>query len=179
MRTERIAVKDAEGNMQEREFVIEKTKLLSLEEFEMYRDNIPELNTMWWLRTSAGKHAAVCIATDNVDVHHADIECAIRPALQLSGLSDCKIGDNFEFKGHTWTVISDDCALCDEAIGRHPFRRDWRAADSNAYEVSDVKKYIEDWYNELECHYNKENGLIETEEIPAELENDDYDDREL
>ena len=54
----------------------------------------------------------------------------------------------FDFAGHVWTVVPGKLALCDDFIGYGCFRKDWRAIDANEYEASDVKKYIENWFNQ-------------------------------
>lgn len=40
-------------------------------------------------------------------------------------------------------------ALCDNIIGKCVFREDWKAKEANEYEASDVKKYVDKWFNEL------------------------------
>lgn len=73
----------------------------------------------------------------------------VRPALKISNLalSNLSIKDKFIFSGKTFTVISKDYALCDESIGNCPFRKDWGAKDANVYEASDVKKFVDEWFD--------------------------------
>lgn len=125
--------------------------LLSSEEFDELESRIPPLNdTCWWLR-SPGHSDDEAAFVDGVFGlvyglgHNVDLVFGVRPALILES-SNLQIGDSFEFGNHTFTVISEKYALCDDSIGKHCFRKDWKAKDANNYETSDVKKYVEDWY---------------------------------
>ena len=61
-------------------------------------------------------------------------------------------------------VISDTYALCDESLGRCVFRHDWRAENANIYKASDIKAFIEDWYEKaLEQMQDREQEDIEKE----------------
>ena len=71
--------------------------------------------------------------------------------MKLSNLesSDLKIGDTITFGDYDFTIISDKYALCDDIIEKYVFRdRKWDAKDSNNYEASEVKEFVNDWYEE-------------------------------
>ena len=150
--------------------------LLSKEEYEASKDNIPPFDNWWWLRSPSiydkYYNQAVCVDGDYGNLidsgeNVALGEIGVRPALCISNLSssNLQIGDKFEFGDRNFTIISDKYALCDESIGECVFRMDWTAEDANDYEASDVKKYIDDWfirmkdipiyvYGEVNCEFN-------------------------
>ncbi len=136
--------------------------LLSAEEYEQFKNNIPPINSDWWWLRSPGHNdrAAIVLDDGTADTYSVNYgHIAVRPALILnSESSSLKIKDEFEFGEHKWTVISDTYAICNDTIGDHCFREDWRAEDSCDYEKSDIKKYVENWY---ESCINKEMSLME------------------
>lgn len=155
--------------------------LLSTEEYEQFKNNIPSHNHHWWWLRSPGHDGRATIVlddgtTDTYSVNYGQI--AIRPALILNPeSSSLKIKDEFEFGKHKWTVISDTYAICNDTIGDHChcFRADRLAEDANNYEKSDVKKVIEDWY---ESCINKEMSLMERaqrgDSLSADILEDHY-----
>ncbi len=82
------------------------------------------------------------------DVYH---DHGVRPVLLISNLRslNLKEGDKVEWGDYTWTIISDQYALCDKCIAWLPFREDLEAKDANVYEKSDVKKYLDQWYEDI------------------------------
>lgn len=140
--------------------------LLSLAEYQELKSNI-SLKHWWWLR-SPGRSASNAAFMVGVygDVHDygysVNGEFGVRPALILDS-SNLNVGDSFEFGNHTFTVISEKYALCDDAIGKHCFRKDWNAKDANNYEASDVKKYVEDWYEKALLAEKQERKEMEEE----------------
>lgn len=124
--------------------------LLTEEEYCANRERIASLAGWWWLR-SPGLHqrnAAYVSIVGSLGTSRVNIgRGCVRPALKIRNLksSDLQISDQFVLAGHTWTVIAEDIALCDDSIGRSAFREDWRAANANDYERSDVKKSVEKW----------------------------------
>ena len=132
---------------------IQEITLLSIEEYEEAEEHIPTIRGWWWLRSPGfASNSAAGVSTDgSVDADGDYVfrtRVVVRPALRVSNLQslDLQIGDKiFDLAGHTWTVIADDLMLCDDGIGQHCFRDDWEAEDSNVYEASDVKKYLDSW----------------------------------
>lgn len=130
--------------------------LLSVEEAKQLDEKILKVGDCWWLR-SPGLYDvdAACVYgdigsvyDDGRDVRHS---FGVRPALQLSNLegSGLQIGDKFTFGDRSFTVISEKYALCDENVWRSIFREDWEAweaKDANVYEKSDIKKFVDDWF---------------------------------
>ena len=75
----------------------------------------------------------------------------VRPALQISGLesSGLEVGDQFVFGKHSFTIISYKLALCDDTIGSCVYRKDWLVEDPANFETTDVKAYIDAWYEKV------------------------------
>ncbi len=146
--------------------------LLSLEEYQELKPNIPPLDAWWWLRSpiDGSSYASGVSFSGYAGAYYGSgvdfSDSAVRPTLILES-SDLDIGDNFEFGNHIFTVISDKYALCNDSIGDHCFRKDWKAKDANDYEKSDVKKYIESWAKEhgldLSAEAEKESSDMEEE----------------
>lgn len=131
---------------------IEGITLLSRSEYKEYRDRIPARKFWWWLRSPDkyyGIYAGVVDDDGSIDAYIVYYERGVSPALICNlTSSNLEIGDKINWRGFTWTVISDKYVLCDDKIGDHCFRKDWQAEDANVYEKSDVKKYVEGWLKE-------------------------------
>ena len=137
----------------ENTFKFEGATLLSVDEArKLLSKKDREYSNWWWLRLPGYyQDYAAYVSTDGLvdctgyDVDYADV--CVRPALKInlesSGLT---IGDTFSFGGKTFKIISDDLAFCLEDIGTHCFRKDWKTPDANVYEASDVKKFIDAWF---------------------------------
>ena len=142
----------------------------------------------WWLRTPAQNPAIIVAAVlENGEVKEdpgfwADnVNIGVRPALLLSntGAEALDVGDKFKLDSYVpdgdgsksiscvFTVISDDYALCDEAIAKKQFDSD--GAD---YENSDIKEYLDNWYDTIEPVTD------ESEEATEETESDESEETE-
>lgn len=114
------------------------------------KKRIPVLNDWWWLR-SAGRNphrAAGVNPGGSTDKTGAFIELddeAVRPVLIISDFVDChtNTGEKVEYGGYIWTAVLDNMAVCDEIIGRHRFD-----ANTNDYEKSEIRQYLENWLEE-------------------------------
>lgn len=141
----------------EKEVQFNGLTLLSKEEYFKLKENIPDTNFWWWLRSPGfyDNFAAVVdynnkLGSSYVDSNYVDYTGgSVRPALILNLDSSLKVGDKFRFYNHNWTVISEQYALCDEAFCKMWFRNDWMAEDGNVYELSDIKKYIDDEWTKM------------------------------
>ena len=138
--------------------VEEAENLLTEEQRKCKYNNEP---CWWWLRSPGYSqyNAAFVLYGGSVNYfgHRVDYDRGcVRPALKLSTLKSSNlksikklgVGERFEFGGYTFTVISNKYALCDEAIAQMAFREDYEAKDSNVYEKSDVKKFLDNWFRE-------------------------------
>ena len=154
--------------------------LLSLEEAkQLDKEILKASGNWWWLRSPSiydkYYNQAACAHGDNGYVYVlVELSVGVRPALCISNLSssNLQIGDKFEFGGRNFTVISDKYALCDEVIGRCAFRKDWEAKDANSYEASDVKVFVDQWFDrtkELEAERAKEDNLNKARQLWDEL----------
>lgn len=129
--------------------------LLSIKEAEKLPLELRKYANWWWLR-SPGKDSdfAASVNTLGTVLYNGDAisssRDAVRPALQIKNMqpSNLQIGDIFEFGGKIFKIISDNLAFCLTDIGMCEFRKDWKAENANDYENSDVKKYVDEWFNQ-------------------------------
>ena len=135
------------------EMTIDGITLLSIEEYNKYKENIPSSTGCWWLRSpgyNSDDRATVVNTDGSVDYLGEDVDYSIyrvRPVLKISN-HNLKVKNRLEFKNYLWTVISENLAICDTFIGRYCFRKNRVGENANDYNTSDIKKYIEDWlYN--------------------------------
>lgn len=139
----------------ELELDITGATLLTKEEAEQLPKRLREYHDYWWwlklpLPGPYHNHTAV-VDVDGCVYYYGelvDFDNAVRPALVISNLksSEFKIGDKFEFGDKEFEIISDNRALCLTDIGRCAFRDDQDAEDASIYEKSDVKKFIDGWF---------------------------------
>lgn len=132
--------------------------LLSIEEYEAAKEFIQLIHCWcwWWLRSPGYYSRLAAYVNDFGRVYTRGFYVnstyiVVRPALRIANLNslDLNTGDQIiGLAGHDWTVISDDMAICNDGIGEHCFRKDWREPDANDYEKSDVKKFLETWAEE-------------------------------
>lgn len=128
--------------------------LPTLEDSNYFSDNLCIYNTEWWLNTPLD-HISGCvfiICTDG-DATYEETNCdyiTVRPALQIKNLelSNLKIGDCFIFGEKEFEIVLNDLAFCKSDIGKCYFRQDFEADNANVYEFSDVKKFVDKWFNE-------------------------------
>lgn len=108
----------------------------------------------WWLYTHGDDSKyAYSIDYDGYincfgrNVNYSGI--SVRPTLKINIIDPCVLkGDTFRFGGHEFKIISSELAwMHKDDIGSRPFRYDYEADDANDYEASDVKNYIEEWFN--------------------------------
>lgn len=129
--------------------------LLSVKEAEQVPKKDRAIGDWWWLCSPGDYTYSAAYVYDDGSVHsHGngvnDYSYAIRPALQISlECSDLNVGDIFSIGKYQFKIISETRALCTEIIGRCAFREDWKTDDSNDYEMSDAKKYVDSWFDEL------------------------------
>ena len=146
--------------------------LLSVEEYDKHKDNIPPVDIQYWLRSPGYICDNALTVKDGVgpDSNNVLSECFyVRPALCLDSLGDMAVGDKFEISGYPFTIISDGLALCDKDVNRIAFRNHDGLSDmlhlvdygimsedeyanycdsicANDYEHSSVKKLVEEWF---------------------------------
>lgn len=153
---------------QKEDIVLTGITLLSGKEYLEHKDKITAVNEHWWLRSPGydDHGAAFVYGADGFvnDFGYVEGAFGVRPALCIGDLTPLQVGDKFELAKHSWTIISDKYALCDNIIGRSAFQKDDNKKDPNDYETSDVKQYVESWA--------KENGIEFDKELDDNLEDD-------
>ncbi len=138
--------------------IIKGATLLSVEEAEQVPQTIREFKGCgwWWLRSPGHftKRAAYVYYDGRVNelgyiVH--SISVCVRPALILNLESKPTDGAKLTAGDYSFTIVCDGkYALCDTPVGWSAFRENWESPDANDYEVSDIKKVVDDWYqNEI------------------------------
>lgn len=169
---------------------IESATLLSVEEAEEYLTKEErKYGSWWWLRSPGydSNDAADVGSGGSVDYGGSGVNYGsdyVRPALTINlESSPFKIGDTFEFGGKTFKIISDKLAFCLEDIGFHCFREDWKASDANVYDVSDVKRYVDEWFEKASSVIDKKTSNTFRSEcisdVNKELEVEKYSQRLL
>lgn len=118
--------------------------LLSIEEYEKYKDSIPTVKCFWWLRSPGydSDHAGF-VHSDRRVIDSGNLICysldAVRPALHLN-TSNLQIGDRLVKYDFPFIVIDDGVAIAEVPIA---FRRfDEYSSD---YETSEIRKFLKEW----------------------------------
>lgn len=121
--------------------------LLSIEEYKQYRNIIPRKYFWWWLRSFSDipTYAASVSSEGSLSLCHVSISSpCVRPVL-ICEQTNLDAGVEISFADKDWTVLNESIILCNSSIGNCAFRKERDACDSNIYEASDVKKFIQDW----------------------------------
>lgn len=120
--------------------------LLSAEEYKKYEDRIPHINCWWWLRSPGydSSHAALVYFYGSVydrglSVHTSLV--AVRPALKISDGRKYKIGERVILYNFPWIIINEGLAIAEVPIAFRRFDE-----KSNDYENSEIKKFLNDWF---------------------------------
>lgn len=154
---------------------IQGITLLSVEEAKgLSNSTSTRCEQPWWLRSAE--------VVDGSNGYIYDIgnsvyeELGVRPALQIEFSPDLYFGDQVRVFDRFWTVVSHDCLLCDTIIGQAPFRKDGQAQNAKDYEASDIKKWLEDWFQK-NLNKEKENKemaqkVVKLNDIAAEIGNE-------
>lgn len=120
--------------------------LLSAEEYEKYRDRIPHINCWWWLQSpgcssdrAATVHSDGSVLYDGYFVDRSN--GAVYPALKISDYRKYEIGKRVVLYSFPWIIIDEGLAIAEVPIAFHKFD-----AKSNDYENSEIKKFLNDWF---------------------------------
>ena len=127
--------------------VIDDVTVLSGTEYTAYRDNVPLLSEVWWLRSPDSSIYAQNVSwTGSIAAGYLSNSGNVRPAIMVdSESSELNIGEKVFLAEYWWTVIGDSTLLCDACVGSSPFRKDVSAPDANVYEASDLKVWLANW----------------------------------
>ena len=128
--------------------------LLSTEEYEKYKDKIPQINCWWWLRspgTNSSNYAANVFYDGSVDYYGHFVNygygAAVRPALRIARPEkyNIQIGMKIIRYDFPWIVIDKDLAIAEVPIAFRRFSK-----KSNNYENSEIRKFLLEWFEEVE-----------------------------
>jgi len=126
--------------------------LLSIEEYEKYKDVILKINCWWWLRSRGrspihGSDSTAGVLGYQVDLYGYSVssdDCGVRPALKfLAAYNEdgiAKIGDRIMVYNFPWILIDKNLAIAEVPIAFDKFDD-----KSNDYENSYVRKYLKEW----------------------------------
>ena len=120
--------------------------LLSVEEYEKYKGVIPVIGSWWWLRSPGinSTLAAFVYIDRSVSTYGFGVSLAsgIRPAfrVQKSEISNLQIGYRKSCYDFPFVKIDDDLLIAEVPIAFDKFDD-----ESNDYEKSYVKKFLEEW----------------------------------
>lgn len=127
--------------------------LLTVEEAKKLPEGLRKYDGWWWLQSRGYGCRYVKIVYNEGDISDVgrivDFDGGgVRPALIISNIesTNFKIGHTFLFGEKIFKIISKDRAFCLEDIGTCVFKKDWQASDANDYEKSDIKKYVDEWF---------------------------------
>lgn len=137
----------------ETELNITGATLLSIEEVVALPYYLRAYKNWWWLRSPGRQSYNAVLVNKGGRIYGYGYpvgidDDAVRPVLQISNLepTNLKIGDSIFFGEKEFEIISDELAFCKTDIGICCFREDCEAEDANDYEKSDIKKFVDKWF---------------------------------
>ena len=121
--------------------------LLTVEEAEKLPQRLRKYKLCWWLKSPINndmEYVADMSPSGLMDMNYVSNDTdAVRPALRIINLNDYEVGKMFRFGGQWFQVIDEHTAFCVGDIGKHRFSD----GSSNRYEKSEIKQFIDDWFN--------------------------------
>lgn len=155
---------------------IESIYLLSIQQAEKLPRYILAIGDSWWLR-SPGTFCGAVEVDENGNVNYFGLKVdynrgGVRPALKIENLDllNLEIGETVKALGLMAQYIGDNSVLFCESIAEHRFD-----SKSNDYEISEVKRFIEEWLKERRPEKKVEMTREEAIEILIKLWNADYE----
>ena len=136
----------------------DKIFLMSIDEYKFYKNRIPTLKTYWWLRSpGSDQYNAALVNFDGFVLYDGlyvyGVDNCIRPVIKLlrdSEYSSVDIGSKITFHNHRFIIIDFD----DDYIYAISISGLWYAhydKDSNDYEDSYIRKWLNTWfYNDID-----------------------------
>lgn len=119
--------------------------LLSIEEYEKYKDKIPAIYGWWWLRSPGAYSNYVALVYSGGSVNYSGNyvweAAAVRPALKLRGEYD--VGARIVLNDFPWIVIDKSLAIAEVPIGQAVFDTD--DTDDHCYRTSYIRAYLKKW----------------------------------
>lgn len=128
---------------------IKGVKLLSKEEYKDNKDIIPSRPYRWWLKNSVENTDDwnnIVHAVGVVSKRQSHSVLGVSPALEVELPVGFKRGDKLRIAGYLWTVLSSTLIHCDNVITEMAYKANWRDSNSNTYETSDIKEWLDNWF---------------------------------
>lgn len=115
--------------------------LLTVEEYERYKPQIPIINDWWWLRSPGYDQIGAAYVGRDGDVDdYVDVgsdDSAVRPVLKSEAIN-LPVGEKFISLGNRWVVIDDHVAISEDVITHRRYDK-----KSNDWETSELKAWLE------------------------------------
>lgn len=129
---------------------VEWVGILSIEEYERYKEYIPNAHYWWWLRSpGATSDRAAYVAYDNeLNAFGEMVDnrlLGIRPAIRISNFS-LKPGGVVIIGGKKWTALSYNLLLANEIVYPYSFNSD---VESNVYKGSELEREVKNYWADL------------------------------
>lgn len=125
--------------------------LLSIEEVKKLPIKIRQYDCWWWLRSPGYYSDSIAnVNTNGFVFEDGDYvyvgSYAVCPALTISNLKsfNLKLYSAYNLFGYNWIYIGNNKFLYKDKIIRH-----WFDEESNDYETSDIKQFLNEWLQEL------------------------------
>lgn len=118
--------------------------LLSVDDYNKYKNDIPYIHAEWWLRSKVSRFTAPCVCEDGKIremIIRANI--GVRPALRYNPLTTISKNNIINYKGGFPFKIIDDkkhIAIACVPIDFKPY-----ASLVSHYETSDVRDFVLNW----------------------------------
>ena len=129
--------------------IVDEATLLTKNQYLENLDLIGVRKPWFWLK-DASKEASGLVAAVYygaiVDFYDVDYVFSVIPCLILND-STLPLGTKITYAGEIFTVLRNRIAFCDKAIAKMPFNRDYLALKPNDYLSSDVKLWIDKWFD--------------------------------
>lgn len=140
-------------------------ELLTREKYEDNKDIIPSVNTIWWLKTYGVGKCRGSVVYPNGDIglfQFVRESFGVRPVLHIRHFESTGLerGDKIELAGYSWTIITENSALCDSIVGKTSFQTklgyegaqryiyDPLQMHANDYDHSEIKDWVLNWARE-------------------------------
>ena len=134
------------------ELQIKSATILSTDEVLKLPVAIRRTGYWWWLRSpdSRDAHYVAAVMSDghiSPFCFHVSADYGVRPAFVVSNLEDfnCVIGDTITIKSKRYVVIDTNKILYND----EPVRCQFNGKNSNDYETSDLKQFVDGWLKDL------------------------------
>ena len=133
--------------------------LLTKEEYNEYMERIPLVNDWWWLRSPGRNSIYAASVHDGGSVDYSGDRVnnsinGVRPALNLTSLNH-PIGEKFIALGNRWVMIDENLAISEDVVTHRRYD-----TESNVWETSELKAWLEQWCADGERKDDTLNGTL-------------------